>query len=627
MTAPVAAPGHPAAGWTDAAWLIGIAVAALLAFSPVLGHHFTVWDDPLYVTDNPVIRRLDGPALARMFGGTYLYNYQPLTLLSYAIDFRRGGLDPRVYHATNLALHVMNCLLAYWLVRQLTGDPVTAGIAALLFAVHPLQAEAVSWISSRKDVLAATLTLGSGVAYLSCRGWRRPGPYVLSLSLFAAACLAKSVALTLPALLLLFDFWRNGRITLRDAVEKVPFALVSAGCAVVALFAVRGAIPTDAVPTLLQHAAMVCHNLLFYGAKLAAPAGLSAVYPSWIVVGEPLPWTVLAAPAVLAGSVAAIAAWGRGWRPLITGPAFYAICLLPVLGIIPAGLIRAADRYCYLASIGIFSVAAAAAAALLIRWRERPWRRVLVFAVIAAAVASLTLGARSRCRVWHDSITLFGDVVRTYPRLELGYRNLASAYVEAGDDRGAVACYDALLRIQPAAPSYHYGRGCALSRLGQGDSARASFDRALALDPSSIDARINRGVLLAMAGDDAGAVRDFDRVLAQAPDDTDALYNRGLMMLRRREFIMAARDFDAALRLAPGYAAAYKGRAKARLPLRDYHAAAEDLTRYIRSRPADGEGYWLRAGSYRQAGDRYAARSDSLRALRLGYRPARPGGR
>src|SRR6266571_3392951 len=258
-------------------------VLTVLSFSPSLDNGFTNWDDPGYVLENYSIRDLSQKNVANVFTSYLQGNYHPLTVLSYAVEYKFFQLDPKIYHITNLLLHVLNTTFVFWLIRLLTGRLETAAITAVLFGIHPLHVESVAWISERKDVLFSLFYLGSLISYVLSltKVQDRVRYLIMSLVLFILSLLSKGVAVTLPLVLLLIDYYFKRTFTKKIFIEKIPFFLLSIGFGVIAILAQKseGAIQTMTTYPFYDRLLIASYGIVTYLFKIFVPQQLSAFYP------------------------------------------------------------------------------------------------------------------------------------------------------------------------------------------------------------------------------------------------------------------------------------------------------------------------------------------------------------
>ena len=519
-----------------------LAVTAV-AYLPSLDNGFTNWDDPLYVTANEAVRRLSPHSAAGFFTSFTAGNYHPLTLLSLAVNQRLFGGAAASFHTVNLALHLANTLLVF-LIATLLSRPVAGSsspgsrtvapfVAALLFGVHPLHVESVAWIAERKDVLSTFFFLAAWLSYLRHHplklGWSW---YWLSVVLLALSLLSKSMGVSFPLVIFLSDRLFRRSVDRRMLLEKVPFLALSLGFGAVALIAQRSgeAIRLSADFPLWKTPFIAGYGLVFYLVKLVVPLGLSAFYPLPGTPGAALPPVLPAALLLALALAAAVLSLGRHRERLRFGVLFFLVSILPVLQIVPIGQAVTADRYTYLPSFGLFWLAGEGFARLLQRLsgpRRGGWTRAAAaWAGLALAVVCLAQLTWRRTQVWRDGVTLWENVITSYPDSALARKNLGIARHERSDAAGAVEDLTVALRQTPFDPDVYRSRGSAYVDLGQSDLALADFDRAVGLKPDHAEALNNRGALLAARGALLRALSDFDRAIAVNPRYAMALLNR-----------------------------------------------------------------------------------------------------
>lgn len=521
-----AAPGRRAAGAAAAA------LAAALVFAPSLAHGWVNWDDDVLILGNPLLKPF-GPGLVRWaFANAPAGAYQPLAFLSWGALAAAGGFDPRVYHAASVLLHALAAALAFLAARRLLelaaprrpGEPewaLDAGalFAALAFAVHPLRVESVSWAAELRDPLSGALWLGALLAYLRAREPRRP-PRSLApaCALFAAACFAKAIAVTLPLVLLIVDAWPLRRWPAECAREKLPMLGLAAALGGVAVAAQRGAraSATWADHPLSARLAQTAYALVFYARKTLWPAGLSPIYELRPPLDPLEPRFVAAAAAVLA-----FAAWAwseRRARPWwAAAGAASAVVVLPVGGLFQSGSQLVADRYSYLAALPWALLAGAGLRAAL-----RTRRRAAAAAAAVGVVAALAAAGVVQQEHWRDSTSLWTRALSVDPRSGTALLGLGTTLAGSGRYAEAEALF---ARAEDGEP------GCAedldrLARLaaaGDGDGVEARRLRA-SLDPRPTcrHARLDRAAALAALGDFARARAGFESALAADPGDEAA---------------------------------------------------------------------------------------------------------
>ena len=471
---------------------LGAAVIVALvgvAYAPALGGGF-VWDDVIF-SEEPVILSPGGlwsiwfsPGDIRNEG-----HYWPIVYTTFWLEHKLWGLAPAPYHVLNLVLHAVNALLVWCLARRL-GIP-GAWLLGAVFAVHPLHVESVAWIIERKDLLSGLFYLTAALNWIGFAHRPSVGRYVGTLALFVAGMLSKSVVVTLPAALLVWHWWHTGRITVADGKRLLPFFAIGLAIAWAdfAFYASRESV--DLGYSLAERTLIAARALWFYAGKLFWPMDLAVIYPRWTIdAGDPLAWAfVLAAVALAAGLWAARGRIGRG--PL-AGALLFAVTLAPVLGFIDYGYMQfsfVADRFQYLAGLGILAVLVGAAVAASARWP--PAGRAAAHVAAALAITVLATLSWRQAGVYRDEIALFGHIVSLNPAARDAHLNLGSALLTAGriEDGIEASRIAAEQRPETAGPLANLGRGMLAQK--RFDEAQAYLRQAIAMEPRHLSSLQN----------------------------------------------------------------------------------------------------------------------------------------
>ncbi|MCW5892541.1 MAG: tetratricopeptide repeat protein [bacterium] len=549
----------------DLVLALALALTTLAVFAPALRLGWVNYDDPEYVLDNPHVRGgLDAANVRWALGAVHHATWHPLTTLSHQLDATLFGLDPAGHHAGNVLLHVGSTLLLFAFLRAATGAVWPALLAAALFGLHPLRVESVAWVSERKDALSTFLWLATCCAWL---GWVRrggAGRYALTVACFALGLLAKPMLVTLPAALLLLDWWPlarlRGRADLWPRVrEKLPLVALAAAMAAITwrVQIGAGAVAEATAWPLGVRLANAAVAYVAYVRQTVWPAGLAVFYPPRpLGAGE----TALALAALLAATLGVLRLARRApW--LAVGWLWFLGTLVPVIGIVKAGEQAMADRFTYVPGIGLGLALAWSVDALV---RARPaWTRV-VAATAGVALVALAVATRMQLAHWRSSEALFRHALAVTTDNHLAHTNLAVALEVAGRAEEARSHWEAAVALRPRAPSAHASLGQALARAGDVAGAERAYRTALALDPRSSLALVNYGVLLVAQGrlDDAAA--HFGEATTVAPDYAKAwagLAAARAAQGRAADAVGAARR---ALALDPGMAEAHHARDGAR---------------------------------------------------------------
>jgi len=553
-----------------------IAAAAFVSFGPALSAGFTNWDDDRLVVDNAAIRGFSIENLRAVFGYAHCGTYIPLTLLSFAVDYKLYGLKPAGYHFTNILFHVLSALLAFGLFCMLTRNPVAAFIVGILFAVHPLRTESVAWVAERKDVLFVFfyfVTLCSYVRYIRKPSWIF---YSLSLFGFLLSGLAKGTALSLPLVLVLLDWLQGRKFKARLIWEKIPFVAAAVTFGLLALFAQR-TLQSAEVP-IVKRFFTANWVAVFYLTKALFPFHLSALYPYPAGYPQTLPIAFLLAPIPIA-ALAFVSGYSLPFtKKFAFGLLFFLVTLVPVGQLVTvAGPEIAANRYTYLPLLGIFYLAG-------IGWVWL-WKKIRFAAaerfVLGAAGCVLILGLAwltwGRSRTWHNSITLWTDVLAKNPQIPEAYNNRGVAYAGLRQNDQALADYDRALALAPDFSRALNNRGTIYQRMGYFEKALADLDRAVRFDPKNADVHYNRGNLLMEMENYEAAIRDYEAAVVSNPGHWEAWNNLGNARCRAGDLNRGIADYDRILAAEPGYAEAYHNRAVAFFLKRDFDRAWQDV--------------------------------------------------
>ncbi len=385
--------------------LISVTAVTFAAIYPSLLNGWTSWDDTIYVTENPYVTELSLRTVGYVFTHVVEGSYVPVTIVSFMIDYLMGGFDPAVYHRTNLLLHLCNTVLLILFMKKLSGDFVTALVAGILFGIHPMRVESVAWISGRKDLLAMFFFLLSSICYLIYLDKRKYLFVTLSYLLFLSALFSKTIVLTFPLILLLYDYQRNRRITTEVVNEKFPFFLASCAVTLVGFYGQESANTVTKNVDLLNHIVVALHGPVFYLEKFFLPVNLSNLYTYPAILSFSF---YLYAAVFLAGS---FAVWKyRKDRVLMFGMLFFAVSLIPVMQIIRFSSVFAADRFTYFAYIGLFYIVGTYAS----QWWGR-FNKGFMLSVFSLLIIMMAYGTWNRSHVWKDNNTLWKDMLSKYP--------------------------------------------------------------------------------------------------------------------------------------------------------------------------------------------------------------------
>ncbi len=496
-------------GWR---WAVPLLVLTFLVYLPCLRSGFINIDDPLLLLNNDKVLHLNWGNFVRIIFYPDQGQFNNLVMLSYALENYFFGLNPFVYHFDNLALHLANSLLIFWLFRGISGSDRAGFITALLFAVHPIHCEPVAWISSRKDTLYLFFYLISALFYV--RHLRAgDGKNVLwSLLFFLLAVISKPMAVTLPVVLVLIRFFFFPK-SKADWRWLAPYVAASFIICLMAIFAHSSEASAGHVPWTPLQGQILCYGPLFYLSKIFWPMDLSVMYSLRQVV-ETRPWEFVWSPLLLFFLIGLAILAGRRYPAVLFGAAFFLIGLLPTLPFLYFfNYTVFADKYTYLPAAGVFFPFALAMDGVLRQGASRWAKRALVV-LLALLLAGLCAHTVRQCGVWKNSLTLMENTLKIYPRMGYAQMKKADYYFAEGDYDAAIANYGRSIEMALASPttpnpvlafSYH-NRGASYLHKEDLSRALADFDRAMAEDAAQETSAIKhrRLVLDAMRRDSQG---------------------------------------------------------------------------------------------------------------------------
>lgn len=636
-----------------------LSALTILVFRQIGDFDFVNYDDPVYVFQNAHISNgvsLEGIRWALTAG--YAANWHPLTWISHMVDIQLFGLSPGRHHLVNLLFHTANTLLLFLIFCRTTKSIWPSAFVAALFAVHPLHVESVAWIAERKDVLSTffwLLTMGAYVRYVEKNSISR---YLAVVVFFSLGLMSKPMLVTLPFVLLLFDFWPLERFfppktteqpvsqisvsrkqksktkqgagfellhreksesgfwtrLLPLVLEKVPlFALTAVACAVTYFVQKSGGAlaPSDLVP-LAGRIANALVAYVVYVQKTILPFDLAVLYP--YPSGRPL-WQSFGAALSLCLASFLVIRNARKSPFLFVGWFWFLGTLVPVIGIVQVGNQAWADRYTYVPLIGLFVIAGWWVPQLL---RGRRFAKEVLVSLSALSLLSLAIVAYLQVGYWKNSIVLFSHAYEVTENNHVALSNRGAAYTDTGNYAEAVRDLQEALRIYPYNAATHLNLGISYGRQGNYESAILSFNRAIELDPGDPKVHRFRGDALKVSGEYARAIADYQSLLKLDPTDIQAYIEIGICFNLLGQFDRAITVLDKAIELdRTGNAKAYYNRALSRLSLGSYREAISDFDMAIRINPRDSDAYSSRGGAYGKLGDAEQAIKDFDEAITM----------
>jgi protein O-mannosyl-transferase len=570
-----------------------LVTVTLLLYAPSLRNGFINFDDSDYIAQNSrVLHGLSWNNLAWAFTTTFQGNWHPLTWLSLMATAQFFGPKPLGFHLVNLLLHILNVVLLFFLLQKATGFLLRSVTVAALFAVLPLNVEAVVWASERKSVLSTTFLVLALLAY----GWyaRKPavGRYLGMMALFILSLLAKSMMVTLPFALLLVDYWPleragtspgDGKRWLKLGMEKIPLLVIALADTVMAIYAGHRGGALDAYngnAPLGLRAENALWSYIAYIVKGIWPSHLAIIYP---FPRHGLPGSkIITAGLLLLAITAAVWRW-REKRYLLSGWLWFLGTLVPVIGIIQTGPQSIADRWAYVSFLGLF---------VIIVWLAADCAAQIALPHAALVVPTLAIlcgyawVSHVQIGYWRSSYTVFSHALAVTTGNGYAENNLGIALeYEMGRPELAVQHYQAATALTPELPTAHYNFGTALEDEDRLDEAQREYELAI-------------------------------KYSWNGNQSAQAHNNLGTLFVKRNEPAAAFREFSAAIRSDPAYDYSYLNRAMLEYRERNLDAAQQDIERATQLMPTAGTYFWL-GRVFEERGDLQSAAAAYRDALRI----------
>lgn len=525
-----------------------LVAATFVTYISVLQNGFVVWDDDSLVYENPLVMHLNAATVKGIFTSYDPELYIPLTLFSFQVEHALFGFEPFFYHLTNLLLHCANALVVFLLLQTLGLKRGTAFFLALLFGVHPINSEAVAWVSARKDLLAAFFFLTSLTAYLRYLSRRSPRWYWGAFLLFLCALLSKVVVLFLPVLLLLLDRHQKQRLN-RDAWrEKLPFFLLSFVFLIVALF---GKTENIASLTLWQTLLLSVKSTAFALWSFIWPWHLSLVYQQSGPIQLLTPGFLIASLVLTGIAVTVILSLRR--TMVVAGCVLFSLLLfVPTFSnFSKAGsYFYFSDRYVYLPQLALLFLLGLGLEYFASRISSRS---LLRGGQVAGVLLLLAFGwqAHARTLLWHDSETLFRDALEHNPQSAVMHFNMGVVDQKRGNLSEAERAYRLVLARNPHYTKAHNNLGLLLSSQGKFDEAKVEYEAALESDPQNAEILNNLGSWYMDQGDFERAMPLFRQAIAADAHLLQAYYNLAAALGKQERYAEALAVYAEAFAVDP----------------------------------------------------------------------------
>lgn len=576
--------------------VIILILAVCVAYAKVFSAGFMSWDDIDYIFNSPDIRTISGETFKNWWTEYYIGNYQPLPVFTYAIDFLIGGEDPFMFHFQNIVWHIGDTILVYALLKRLQSNVWLALFVALLFALHPVQTESVSWIAARNKVMNGFFFFLAMYIYADYVKEQKAQKLIWIYVCAVAAYLCKLTAVTLPFALLAVDIWMLRSLKERKVwLEKIPLILLAIPIGVITLQAQEEVDFLNLHPdfTFLHTIVFAGYAYVQYLINLFFPFKLSVLYPYPKEIGAiHVLYTIIAVAIVIGGFIA----YKRKQFVLAGGILFYTVNIAIVLQFVQFGEVLMADRYWYVACIGVWYVVVHYIFKL-IKQRQT--------AQIVAGVLCLLYAAGTFIRndIWLSELNFWKSVTDSFPESSIAQSSLGGIYMEEGNMQEAKVHIDEALKIDDNNAKAWYNKGVISLREGDTKTALTALNRSIAINETT-KALFTRALVYQQSGDCGNAIQDVRTVLQDEPKNARAHFIVGDCIDQAGQLQQAVNEYNLAIQYESNEPMYYLRRGLVYAKLGDADKAISDLDKAIRLRPQYADAfYWRGMVKYRRGND------------------------
>ncbi len=568
-----------------------ICFAVFSSFFPSLFCDFTNWDDKWMLTNNYLVKNLSIEHIIKnIFGSVYEGIYQPVTFLSYAIEYHFFGLNALVFHLDNLILHVLNTFLVFVFIGQLIHDKRAAFLGALFWSLNPLRVESVTWVIERKDLLYSFFYLLSIIHYVKYikSGFKKIYFY-FAILFFLVSCFSKLLAVSLSFIIVLLDYYFQRKQDILALTEKSIFFVISLGVGFFSIWALKSNDEnfTSFSYSGFERAQLVSHSIINYFLKSVIPYNLSAFHPYQYPPGL-LPKYYLLFLFAAIGLFLLLAWMVKKYRSrqINFGIGFFIAALIFTLQIFPVGDAAFADRNIYVSSVGI-----AILFSRLYQEAVKKYTQALVLGVVCFLFIIYGFYTYRQTKIWDNGISLFTNVIEKYPKSDLAFINRGSARFSKKDFKGSMADYQMALNLNPGSYLAMVNLAISLRELNDLEGSLLWLNKSLKIKGRNSKAFLNRGLNYFLMAKFKEAVDDFTSAINYSGNNgfekAIALSQRGRAKIAMNNPEAAFSDFNMAIEIIPDYGDAWYFRGLCFYSQKKFEEAQNNFLKAIEINPAN----------------------------------------
>ncbi|MEO5571181.1 MAG: tetratricopeptide repeat protein [Bacteroidia bacterium] len=566
-------------------FLAGIIILVAFIYSNALHGNILTFDDNEYFSNYPEVTHLAWKSIKGFFTNYYVIMYQPLPVMSFAINYHFSELNTFPLHLVNLIFHLANIFLIYKFIKLLTGNITIALIVALLFGIHPMNVEAVSWISARSSSMYTFFYLLALIYYLKFLKEQQLKNIILTGLFFILSLFSKAQAVTLPVLLLLLDFYLGRKLLSKKVIlEKIPFFLLSILFGIITLMN-SSTMKNIAEGMLISYSAVdiffiACYSFVFYLFKFILPVNLCSIYVYPPKNGSLLPWEYYAA-AILFLLLLFLVYKARRNKQVILCAGLFLITIAINIQLIPSRLFIVADRYAYFPYIGLYLLPLF----FIIDVKEKkkyffnkyyPY----LISLFIFYIAFFTFSVVKRNLAWQNDISLLSDIIAKNPAVDYiarAYGNRGLAYEKLNMHNEAISDYTEAVKLKPDEGRTYYNRGLAYLRIKDNISALADFNMAAKIDSGQSLIYSSRSQIKFMLNDMEGTIADCKKCLELDSENIDCYNTLANVDFSKKDYISCEQHLTLALKHKPDFSIAFKNRGLLYLQLNRKADACSDF--------------------------------------------------
>ncbi len=623
---------------------LAAAVITFAVYHFTLHNQFLDWDDWIYVTKDPYIKSFSVSNTKEMLFHNITANYfHPLTMLSLALNYHFSKLNPEGYYLTNMLLHTANTVWVFILVKTLlesmsryygyghiSNIPWIAGFSALLHGIHPMHVESVAWIAERKDVLYSFFYLPGLILYVRYVNKPSPARMIAVVAVFFCSLMSKPLAVSFPLSLFALDVLLKRKGLWKIILEKWPFFLCFAAMGVITLITVKnsGSMALLNGFTLLHKLTIPFYSFMVYATKFLFPTNLCGYYPyPGVTATGWMPLIFYICPVIDAAIVGiplylAYRAGQNYFRIVIFGLGFFLANVLFILQFLSAGVAIVCERYSYIGYIGLIFLTIYFIFLLI---DKKPLLRVPALTALVVFLSIFAYLTHQRTKVWHNSETLWHDVIVKYPRQWLvPYMNLAQYYVDSNKMDSAFVMYKELAQLGSKEPSDYRNLANIYAMRKEYDKSLQMYAKAIQLDTTGkADTYLDRAVTYSIMGRLDLALLDYNRSFKADSNDEKTLVNRAYAYFSIGKNDSAITDYNRLIRINPAEPSYYFRRGNAELNKGDAQGSINDYLKSLRMQPENNaECAYDLSIAYNRIGDYANALTYARQAKQNGYKVA-----